>query len=76
MVHFETRVNGAVQADAHRQYGHGQGRVAARVRRGDQRYRRTKLTWKEKKKMKNYFYLFIFLLENFLQHTISARRSR
>lgn len=47
MVDFKTRVNRAVQTDAHGQYEDRQVRVAARVGRGDQRYRRTKLTWKQ-----------------------------
>lgn len=44
MVDFESRINGAVETDAHGQYGHGQVRVAARVGRRDQRYRRPELT--------------------------------
>lgn len=46
MVDFESRVYGAVESDAHGQYGHGQVRVAARVGREYQRYRRAELTWK------------------------------
>lgn len=44
MVDFESRVYGAVESDAHGQYGHGQVWVAARVGRRDQRYRRPELT--------------------------------
>jgi len=44
MVDFESRVNGAVETHTYGQYGHSQVRVAARVGRGDQRYRWTELT--------------------------------